>query len=886
MPHHARQFTEIVCPPEPQSDELVREQLGALQAAFRSHLPRPKTPLGWAEPYLCAHAPQFDGRTVNSTRIAFIKDIEGRYLFANAAWEAIGGRNWFGKTDREIWSPEVAADLCAIDSRVLDGLCMCQGLITLRVNGRTIQWLATAFPVGTSSDRFIGGVAIDITDVDISYSAAGRVRNGTSRVTAGYELLDDIPAGIYRMSPEGRFVYANTALLRMLGCTSVGQLSKGQAGPARRDEFLGVIENEGELRRIDAICVRHDGAELRMRETARRVRDSAGRTLFYEGVVEEVLERAQYEVTEADRNRVLEAIANHIPVDDIFREVIEITLDHLPDASCAISTIEGQTLRLRGHCGLPSRFVQAMAAVDIVAGAGNPALVARIGEPLVVGDIEVHPCWANLRATAIETGIRSCTSVPLFSAAGCVTGTFDVYRRTQHAPHAAELEFIESAARLASVALDHLRHMEHTHASAATIDPLTKLPNRTVFERDLDKALHAGQSSRLAVLWVDLDRLTAINENLGHRAGDELLKLVAARFIEVSGNGVHVCRTGGDEFALLLPDISSPAEAQSAAANLVTALRKPFHVEGHDVVVTCSIGVAVYPDDANSAATLLSNADAAMYRAKAWGKNTAERYRPGLNQSNRRLELENDLRSACNHQEFELFYQPQTDMRRRVNGLEALLRWRHPKLGLLMPAQFLSIAEETGLIVDPIGEWVLREACMQYVRWRPQRDAGLRIAINVSAAQVYRTDLPRLVDTILQETGMPAESMEIEVTESVLMHNLEESARKVNALRALGCTIAIDDFGTGYSSLSYLRQLPVDTLKLDKSFLDGLGSWSGDALVRAVTTLARELGLRLIAEGVETEEQMSTLRGIGIDHIQGYLISKPVPAADARMLLN
>jgi EAL domain-containing protein (putative c-di-GMP-specific phosphodiesterase class I) len=250
------------------------------------------------------------------------------------------------------------------------------------------------------------------------------------------------------------------------------------------------------------------------------------------------------------------------------------------------------------------------------------------------------------------------------------------------------------------------------------------------------------------------------------------------------------------------------------------------------------------------------------------------------------LELENQLRRACAQNELELFYQPQADMDRRVDGMEALLRWRHPNLGLLPPSEFLSIAEETGMIVDPIGEWVLRQASRQFVKWRTEHTAGMRIAVNVSASQIYRTDLPRMVAGILNETGMRPEDMEIELTESVLMHNLDESIRKVQALRAFGVSIAIDDFGTGYSSLSYLRQLPVDTLKIDKSFLGDLDSRTGAALIRAITTLANDLGLRLIVEGVETEDQMTLLRNIGVGHVQGYLISRPVPAPEAGILLN
>lgn len=884
MPLHARHVLNTGPSFVGDADESVREQLRALQAAFRSHLPVPETSAEGTEEYLLSQVPLFNGRTGKNAPITYIKDCAGRYLFANSAWEAVAGSGWFGKTDREIWPKASAAELGAMDARVLKELCVCQGVLTLDAGGEERRWLATEFPieVDSGSDRLIGGVALPLEDAE-QVASGGNVRPPT-----GYQdLLDGIPAGIYRIAPDGRLVYANSALLRMLGCSKFAELAGSRsAGPVRRGEFVSLIENEGELRGFDAVWVRHDGAEIRTRETARRVKDASGHTLFYEGVVEQVLQNADHQLSEADRNRVLEAIANHAALRELLPEITRIAEVHLPGSLCSISIVDGCKLSLRADGRLPVEFAAAIKAVEVGTPCGNPALVARIGEPLVVGDIEVHPCWAELREVAMKNGLRSCTSVPLLSTDGRVSGTFDVYRREPYAPGAAELELIESAARLASMALDHHRRVEQFEASPAITDPLTKLPNRSVFEAELEDALAAPQLCHLAVIWIDLDRLTSVNDNLGHRAGDELLKMIAARLVEASVEGSHVCRSGGDEFAIFIPRISSATAAEAAAAKLVAALRKPIHIHDQDVVVTCSAGIAVYPDDGTTAAALLRNADAAMYRAKAWGKNTAVRYQPAINDSKCRLELENDLRVACRHNELELFYQPQVDMLRRVDGLEALLRWRHPKLGLLCPAQFLPIAEETGLIIDPIGEWVLSNACMQYVNWCAGRRPGLRIAVNVSAAQVYRTDLPRIVATILEQTGMSAENMEIELTESVLMHNLEESARKVNALRALGVTIAIDDFGTGYSSLSYLRHLPVDTLKLDKSFIDGIGSRSGNALIRAVTTLARELGLRLIAEGVETEQQMTALRDIGIGHIQGFLISKPVPAREARVLLN
>jgi len=416
----------------------------------------------------------------------------------------------------------------------------------------------------------------------------------------------------------------------------------------------------------------------------------------------------------------------------------------------------------------------------------------------------------------------------------------------------------------------------------ATHDDLTGLPNRVVFSEAVSEAVKIGRRSgqEFAVMFIDLDRFKIINDTLGHTAGDLLLIEIASRLKQCLRESDVVARVGGDEFIILLREIADARQVATVARKILAAILKPWTVHGQECRVTASMGISLFPSDAQDEETLAKNADAAMYFAKEEGRNNFLFHSRELKtQSIERLMLETSLRRALEGNELVLYYQPKRDLKRGgISGVEALLRWHHPDLGLLLPNRFIPLAEETGLIV-PIGKWVLDTACAQNMAWQRQGLPPIRIAVNLSPRQFAD---PHLLDDIrgaLEKSGMPPQLLECEITESMVMQNLERTMRVLEAIKDLGITLSIDDFGTGYSSMALVKTLPIDALKIDRSFVREIASNADDkAIAAAIIALGRALDLTVIAEGVETAEQEAVLRAHNCDEIQGFLISKPVPA--------
>jgi diguanylate cyclase (GGDEF)-like protein/PAS domain S-box-containing protein len=414
-------------------------------------------------------------------------------------------------------------------------------------------------------------------------------------------------------------------------------------------------------------------------------------------------------------------------------------------------------------------------------------------------------------------------------------------------------------------------------------DALTGLPNRTLFHDRLTQALAKGKrhGGPLAVLFLDLDQFKVVNDTLGHAAGDRLLVVIADRLQQTVRSSDTVARVGGDELAFLLPGVERAEDAARAAQKILDAVSRPLEIDGHPLYVTASIGISLFPADGEEAEALLSNADIAMYRAKDLGRNGYQLSSPAMNaKSLARLTLERDLRVAIERGELSLVYQPQAGVASgRTVGFEALLRWNHPQRGVILPGDFIAIAEETRLIL-PLGEWVLRTACEQARRWQTGGGLRLRVAVNLSALQFRQRDLASTVQSTLSETGIDPDSLELEITESAAMLNAEQTIGILSELRDMGVRIAIDDFGTGHASLAYLKQFPIDSLKIDRSFVaDMEASREGLAIITAITGLAHGLGLGVIAEGVESDSQLRLLAACGCDEYQGFLLSQPLAPA-------
>jgi diguanylate cyclase (GGDEF)-like protein/PAS domain S-box-containing protein len=480
--------------------------------------------------------------------------------------------------------------------------------------------------------------------------------------------------------------------------------------------------------------------------------------------------------------------------------------------------------------------------------------------------------WCKLVGKAIDASRPQDGSIWIYDD---VTAEHEARESLQASRDALERAVAERTAELqaANARAQHL----------ADHDALTGLPNRRLLEDRLTQALALSYRNRkqTAVMFVDLDRFKTINDSLGHAVGDVLLKEVAQRLVKQLRVGDTICRIGGDEFVVVLPEIKRVDDASHVAQKVIEQLSQPVTVEERDLTVTPSIGIAVFPDDGRDAETLIRNSDAAMYHAKEMGRANYQFFTAEMNQAaSRRLALESDLRRALGKDELRVHYQPIVDTRTgRVSAHEALVRWQHPERGLVAPGEFIQLAEETGLILK-IGEWALREACRWAIFIGVER--GLQIAVNLSPRQFNDPRLAQVVSAALRESGLPARLLELEITESTAMQHTDATLETLVKLKQLGVSIAIDDFGTGYSSLAYLKRFPVDKVKVDRSFTAEVPRDQDQcAIISAIVALAHALEIEVIAEGVETGAQRSFLEASGCDFVQGYLIGAPVDADTA-----
>ena len=429
---------------------------------------------------------------------------------------------------------------------------------------------------------------------------------------------------------------------------------------------------------------------------------------------------------------------------------------------------------------------------------------------------------------------------------------------------------------------EHRRFQEEL-VYQATHDHLTGLPNRTLLQDRLGQALALEAFRRqtpICVMFLDLDNFKKVNDSLGHSVGDQLIKAVANRLKNCVRGGDTVARLSGDEFIVVLPKVGEMHDVVTVAKKMINIFTAPFHLSGNEIYVTVSIGAAMFPTDGDTVDALLRNADAAMHHAKEQGKNNYQFYSEEMNvRVFERMALESSLHRAIREQEFTLHYQPRVDLRTgEISGLEALIRWNHPEMGLVPPAKFIPVAEETGLIV-PMGEWVIRTACAQSRAWQEQGLPPMRVAVNLSARQFRQKNLIETISGILEQTGLDASLLEVELTESLVMQGAEQSITILRELKAMGVEIAVDDFGTGYSSLSYLKRFPITNLKIDKSFIHDMASDPEDAiLVKTIIDMAHGLGMKVTAEGVETLEQIEFLRQHHCEEMQGFYFSRPLPA--------
>ncbi|MBK5417565.1 EAL domain-containing protein [Pseudomonas sp. TH31] len=600
----------------------------------------------------------------------------------------------------------------------------------------------------------------------------------------------------------------------------------------------------------------------------------------------------QEAVIRAGQGHVLELIARSTELAEVLDSLARLVESQLEGMMVSILVLDedGQHLLHGAAPSLPKAYNQLIDGLAIGPNVGSCGTAVYRREPVIVTDIELDPLWEAYRSVAAPYGFRACWSTPILSHERKVLGTFALYSKTVRSPHATETRLIDMATPLAGIAIER-QLTEKRIRYMGDHDALTGLPNRTLLEDRLKQAiLYAQRYNRLVtVVFLDLDKFKLVNDSLGHSAGDELLKTVARRMLECVRRTDTVVRLGGDEFVIILFDQPSDLDGVMPALHKIQeAILQPIQLSGHTLHVTCSMGLATYPADGSDTDTLLSNADAAMYRAKELGRNSYQFYTSEMkNKVQGKLAMQDGLRNALNHDEFLLLYQPQVDLQSgQIIGVEALIRWQHPELGMVSPIKFIPQAEETGLIV-PIGDWVIHTACRQNKDWQDAGGPPITMSVNISARQFIERDLIDRVRHALQETGLDPMYLELELTESLIMQDLQQAISKMKELQSMGISLSIDDFGTGYSSLAALKSFPIARLKIDQSFVRDLPDNENDkAIATAVISLGHKLNLKVIAEGVETEEQQTFLRDNGCDEIQGHFFSRAVSAEEISRLLR
>jgi diguanylate cyclase (GGDEF)-like protein/PAS domain S-box-containing protein len=570
-----------------------------------------------------------------------------------------------------------------------------------------------------------------------------------------------------------------------------------------------------------------------------------------------------YVATKALRNMIERAANSEALFEE--KERAQVTLDSIGDAVISTDADERVTY--------VNAVAEALTGWSRQAAAGRPLVevfrIVNVDSREVAQDplgrairenrtVSLTPNCVLVRRDGSETPIED-SAAPIHDRRGTVSGAVIVFRDV-------------TAARVLSLKMSHL----------AQHDGLTGLPNRTLFNDRLRQAMAMAlrHRTKLAVLYVDIDRFKHVNDSAGHTAGDRLLQSVANRLLDCVRSSDTVSRQGGDEFAVLLCDVASAKDAAGAAEKMLLALGRPYRVDELELHVSASIGIAVYPEDGTTCEALLKDADVAMYRAKDCGRNNYQFFKTEMNRyALERHGLENDLHGALERREFVLHYQPKVNLLTgAMTGVEALLRWRHPKHRLIRPSRFISIAENNGLIV-PIGKWVLAEACRQVKAWQVGGSTPVGIAVNVSPVELRAKGYVAGVQRVLSETGLAASRLELEITETFLMQDTIRTAMVLDELKEMGVRLALDDFGTGYSSLSFLKRFPIDTLKIDHSFVRDLATDTDDAgIVSAVVDMGKNLNMRVVAEGVETLEQYAFLKRHRCPEAQGFYFSKPMSA--------
>ncbi|VUD62702.1 Phytochrome-like protein cph2 [Thalassocella blandensis] len=594
-----------------------------------------------------------------------------------------------------------------------------------------------------------------------------------------------------------------------------------------------------------------------------------------------ILNDSKYQGIQTLQHEVLEAVAVGKPL-NILMETICTRVEALaPEVVCTVLLVDNEG---KVHpCSAPSMPDFFSVAIDnepIGPQAGSCGTAAWRGEAVEVTDIANDPLWVNYKDLALSIGLLACWSNPIFTRDGRVVGTFALYYREKRGASDFHRQMVEACVHLCSLAIEH-EESEKQIYHLAFHDPLTGLANRMLLR---DRAMLALQqvkqrNNSLTVLFMDLDRFKTINDSLGHSLGDQLLKTVADRLRQQMKPADTIARLGGDEFIILLTETNA-SQARVIVERLLKNITTPIVMSGVEIAATASVGLSVAPDDDLDFENLLKNADVAMYKAKAAGRNTYQFFQKHMNDLVvDRITMESALRRAISERELEVYYQPQINIiSNEIYGLEALVRWQHPERGLISPDTFIPLAEEMGLISE-IDQWVIEEGCRQCVEWRKQGIDIKHLSVNLSAADFLNQNLLPTILQTLAKYQLATSCLTLEITEGLMLNSVPDTVALLDKMSEIGLGLAVDDFGTGYSSLSYIKQFPINELKVDQSFVKGIADDEGDrALAHAIIQMGAILNLTVVAEGVETAQQLEIIRNLGCPVVQGYHFCKPLPA--------
>jgi diguanylate cyclase (GGDEF)-like protein/PAS domain S-box-containing protein len=726
----------------------------------------------------------------------------------------------------------------------------------------------------------------------------------------GYpELLERVPAIVYVADPgeHGRWYYVSSQIEQILGYTPAAWCADPDLWAERLhpDDRDWVLTREAGLARdesgaaLEYRMLHRNGRIVWIRDDSVIVRTEDG-ALRWHGVLSDVTERKEAEA-ELERRAAQQAavalLGEHAlegaSTAELMQEAVRSAAEMLDAEISAVWELlpADEVLILRAGIGWPE---SAFGNLRFPAGAGSQGGYTLLtGSPVIVEDWEAERRFAQplFHHDGTDRRTKAGLSVKIEGRSREPFGVLVIQSMASRKFAAGDVDFLQALANVLADAIER-QAIEDAIRERAVHDPLTGLPNRVLF---VDRLTHAlarldRSDSLAAILFLDLDHFKLVNDSLGHQIGDELLAAAAPRLKQAVRSADTVARFGGDEFGILLEDIASERDAIETAERIAAIFARPFVLSGSEHFVTTSIGIALATTGAERADELIRDADAAMYRAKERGRARYEVFDEGMRgRAIERLRVENDLRRAVERGELRLEYQPVVSLRNfSIVGVEALLRWRHPERGEIPPSEFIPIAEENGLI-EPIGRWVLEQACRQGAQWYQARPDGppITISVNLSAVQVSRRSLPDVVRSVLQTTGLDPACLSLEITETVMVRDADGLGEVLERLKALGVRLVLDDFGTGYSSLSYLTRLPLDVLKVDRSFVDGLGVEPRDtAITETIIAMSRALSLDVVAEGVETDNHVRELSRLGCGLAQGFHFSRAVPAEEITRALE